>query len=883
MTRRRSGHVCRQAIRAQFLGAGRRYDHCRWLIFRYTCDMLSHAQYFPVSAPLRFRAAFVAFVSLFGLIDLLLLGAGGEIYEHLHLVLDTGNGLLSLMLVLFLLGERYEIRSNVRQYLAIGLAVASTTELLHALVGIEWSGALAWINKYAGTLRPATWPPSTYVLPLAMGWIAWLEHRQSQLRPAQFAIVMIALTIGLLWLSLSLPRYVDTGILGIQRPTQAPLLLLWAGVIVVYWRRRERHPLYEGLALMGGLLFLSDLCMVYSTSPHEKFAMMAHVGKLFAYSFMHWVQMQIGAEDNRVRRLAELDLANEKNQLAAALHELRHQKFALDQHAIVFITDVHGAITYANKQFCQISGYSEAELLGKNPRILNSGTHPREFFRLMWDAIASGEVWRGEICDRAKNGHLFWAAATIVPYLNTQGKPERYISIRSDITARKQAEEEVHQLAFYDPLTNLPNRRLLLDRLHQAMSSSDRRGTRGALIFIDLDHFKTLNDTQGHDIGDLLLIETARRITACVREDDTVARLGGDEFVVVLETLSQHQPEAMMQAELVAEKIRAALEQPYQLKDLTYRSSLSAGVVLFCGHEEALDNLFRHADTAMYQAKAAGRNAIRFYDPAMQAAIEARSTLTAELHLAIEREELRLFYQVQVDSQRRPLGAEVLLRWEHTERGLVSPAQFVPLAEETGLIVPMGLWVLRTACAQLRHWQADPLRRTLQLAVNVSARQFRQPDFVAQIARVLQESGVNPELLKLELTESIVLENVEETINKMREIKRLGVTFSMDDFGTGYSSLQYLKRLPLSQIKIDQSFVRDIATDPNDAAIVQTIIVMGAAMGLSVIAEGVETLEQAEFLQSRGCPFFQGYLFGKPAPIGEFERVVEDLTAGQRH
>jgi len=440
-----------------------------------------------------------------------------------------------------------------------------------------------------------------------------------------------------------------------------------------------------------------------------------------------------------------------------------------------------------------------------------------------------------------------------------------------DISSRKLAEQKIHQLAFYDDLTGLPNRRLLLDRLGKALAVSERNERYGALMFLDLDNFKTLNDTKGHDVGDLLLVEVAERLHRCVREGDSVARLGGDEFVVVLEMLSSERSEAAKQAEAVGVKICAALNQPYQLGKHVHHATSSVGVVMFKGYQESLDNLLKYADTAMYQAKGAGRNALRFYDPEMQAALEMRSELEIELHGALEKQQFRMFYQVQVDSLRRPIGAEVLLRWEHPERGLVSPIQFIPLAEETGLIVPIGLWVLQMACAQLKKWQDDVLTRDLTLAVNVSARQFNQPDFVEQVQRAILESGAKPSHLKLELTESIVLKNAEASINKMREIKLLGVTFSMDDFGTGYSSLQYLKRLPLDQIKIDQSFVRDITTDPNDAAIVRTVIAMSESLGLNVIAEGVETQEQLEFLDMRGCHAFQGYLFSKPVPLQQFE------------
>lgn len=474
---------------------------------------------------------------------------------------------------------------------------------------------------------------------------------------------------------------------------------------------------------------------------------------------------------------------------------------------------------------------------------------------------------------RADNGQDFHAEV-LLNAMVLGGKSVLQATVRN-ITERKQNEQQIHQLAFYDALTQLPNRRLLMDRLKQAFAVSERNGQHGAIMFLDLDHFKKLNDTRGHEMGDLLLVEVAARLSSCVRDGDTVARLGGDEFVVVLETLSMDAHKAAAQAERVAEKMQTALNQPYQLKNSTYHTTPSIGIAMFKGHQDGVDDLLKFADIAMYQAKTAGRNAIRFHDPVTQSAIAARADMESELRVALKERQFQLYYQIQVDSLLRPLGAEVLLRWMHPVRGVISPVKFIPLLEESGLIVPVGLWVLQAACEQLRIWQGNPLMRDLTLAVNVSAKQFRQRDFVARVQRVLQESGAKPSHLKLELTESVVLENVENTIAKMRELKLLGVSFSMDDFGTGYSSLQYLKQLPLDQIKIDRSFVREIASDMNDAAIVQAIIAMSDALGLRVIAEGVETEEQSEFLDKHGCHAFQGFLYGKPMPLKEFEASLQ--------
>ncbi|MDP2828901.1 MAG: EAL domain-containing protein [Sulfuricellaceae bacterium] len=545
----------------------------------------------------------------------------------------------------------------------------------------------------------------------------------------------------------------------------------------------------------------------------------------------------------------------------------------------VVLTDADANIIEINPAFTRITGYSIDEIRGKNPRLLASGRHDRNFYLELWREIVADGRWQGEIWNRCKNGEVYLEWLSINSVKDKTGRVVNYVGILSDISKQKNDEEKIHQLSFYDSLTDLPNRRYLLERLQQAMAIGARSKQYGAVLLVDLDNFKTLCDTKGHDIGDKLLIEVAQRLASCVNNEYLVARLGGDEFVIMLETLSLDASEAVAQSEVVAEKIHSALNQPYRLNEHGYHGTPSIGIVQFCGHQDSLDDVLKHADTAMYQAKKAGRNAIRFYDPAIQAAIEARADLETELRLALDNQQFCLHYQIQVNDLSRPVGAEALLRWAHPERGLISPAQFIPLCEETGLIAPIGLWVLQTACAQLRAWQDGVLTRELVLAVNVSAKQFRQADFVSRVRQVLQESAAKPSRLKLELTESMVLENVEDTISKMQELKNLGVGFAMDDFGTGYSSLQYLKRLPLDQIKIDQSFVRDIATDPNDAVIVHTIIAMTQTLGFNVIAEGVETEAQHRFLSQCGCHAFQGYLFSKPVPLGQFETLLHKPDA----
>ena len=557
--------------------------------------------------------------------------------------------------------------------------------------------------------------------------------------------------------------------------------------------------------------------------------------------------------------------------------ELRISATAFESQESMLITDAYGVILRVNKAFTESTGYAAEEVIGRTPNLLKSGRHDADFYRKMWEEINRTGTWQGEIWDRRKNGDIYPKWLTISAVKGDDGIVTHYVGSHIDITERKAAEEQIRQLAFHDPLTRLPNRQLLLDRLKQSLASNARSGRKGALLFIDLDNFKTLNDTLGHLMGDLLLQQVAERLAKCVREGDTVARLGGDEFVVMLEAMGEQAIEAAEQAEAVGKKILASLSQPHQLDTNIFRSSGSIGATVFSGDAQEAEELLKQADIAMYQAKKFGRNTLRFFDHKMQDAINARAELEDELHKALESRQFQLYYQIQVDNSGRAFGAEALIRWIHPKHGLVSPAQFIPLAEETGLILPIGIWVLESACAQLNSWASDEQTQSLTLAVNISARQFHQTDFVDQVRAAVQRNMINPNLLKLELTETMLLEDIEDTIATMNALKTIGVRLSLDDFGTGYSSLQYLKRLPLNQIKIDQSFVRDIATDANGAAIVQTIIAMAETLGLDVIAEGVETEGQHEFLNLRGCHAFQGYLFGKPKPIEQFET---SLTQG---
>lgn len=544
----------------------------------------------------------------------------------------------------------------------------------------------------------------------------------------------------------------------------------------------------------------------------------------------------------------------------------------------IVVTDESNLIVDVNPAFTRIAGYTLDEVIGKDPNILKSGHHDVKFYQEMWRAILNEGHWNGEICDKRKDGVIYIKDLHITVLRRSDGSVYRYVAQFSDITEKKQKDELIYWQANYDPLTSLPNRRLLNDRLGHALAASKRNGLYGALMFIDLDKFKTLNDTLGHEYGDMLLVEVAKRLKSCVRDVDSVARLGGDEFVVLLESLSSDSENATQESAQIAEKIRATLAAPYQLNQHEYHSSPSIGVYLCCGNnaDESADDMLKRADMAMYQAKESGRNAVRFFDPRMQQSVETRAALESDLRRAIPDKQLRLFYQIQLDLDLCPVGAEALIRWEHPARGMVSPAYFIPVAEGSPLILEIGRWVLDTACQQIAAWSHSEQTRNLVLAINISAQQFKQPDFVEQVSAMIQKYSIEPSRLKLELTESVALDDIDSVVEKMLALRQvLGVTLSLDDFGTGYSSLSYLKRLPLDQIKIDQSFVRDLTTDPSDAVMVKTIIDMAQNFGLNVIAEGVETEAQFNFLKENGCMAFQGYFFSKPVPIEQFEALLK--------
>lgn len=571
-----------------------------------------------------------------------------------------------------------------------------------------------------------------------------------------------------------------------------------------------------------------------------------------------------GLEDEIVRRTHEI--AGSQSKLRATLEAIPDVMLEVDLLGNIY--DYHAP--QSNTDFPPADRF-----LGKNAGDVFSTTIARNLLAALQEADQNGNSQGSEFELETGQG-TSWFETSLSKKIHQQQVDTRFIVLFRNVTQRKTSEVEINKLAFYDPLTNLPNRRLMLDRLRQALAASARTGSMGALFFIDLDNFKTLNDTQGHDMGDLLLQQVAHRLSQSIRQGDTVARLGGDEFVVMIGELNHQRDDAAAQAETIGEKLLQAINQPYRLANVDFLITPSIGVTLYTNHEQSTDELLKQADMAMYQAKSAGRNTLRFFDPAMQAVITARVGLEADIRLGILKGEFQLYYQPQINRAGQLMGAEVLLRWPHPTRGLVSPGEFIPMAEDTGLILALGNWVLETACTQLAQWAQHAATQHLTLSVNVSSRQFRQPDLVPYVLDLLTYTQANPRRLKLELTESLLIDDVEDTKAKMVALKQHGVGFSLDDFGTGYSSLSYLKRLPLDQLKIDQSFVRDLMTDANDAAIALAVITLGHSLGLAVIAEGVETQDQQDFLHSQGCDAYQGFLLGRPMPLAQFELILAE-------
>lgn len=766
------------------------------------------------------------------------------------------------------------------------------------------------LKKVALTLVPLIIGPAAFIWGLIY---FWLGHPRSGAIPMSYAIISAG----------SLVYYLRTQRTGFLQNSQLvlvlvlPYLLMWslggfaAGSMVMLWAiftpvaalmfmdKRAAAAWFGGylvLLLISGLI---DERVAATTVPLPDLARaifyLLNVGCVSAGLYL-LVSSSINEEKRAIAQLLQAQneiLASRENmeqrvfertrELQESESTLRQMADELRLSASVFTNSSEGVviadaalrIVLVNPAFTDITGFAAQDVVGKSPEFLRSDRHPEAFYRTILQQLKSQGSWRGEVWHPCGHGddRLAWLTLNGIP--GAGGGAVRYVALFHDITEERRKDEHIRQLAFYDSLTNLPNRRMLLDRLRLALSNEGRSGQKGALVFLDLDNFKRINDSLGHFYGDQLLQEVAQRLSGCLRAGDTVARLGGDEFVVMLPDLGRDAEGAALRADAAGKKILEALSAPYELGNHTTRCTPSIGIALFGAADDTLEDVLRRADLAMYQAKAAGRNAIRFFDPELQAITAARAELEAALSEGLRSGQITVHFQPQVDGQGRVTGAEVLARWQHPQRGAVPPSEFIPLAESTGLIVPLGQQVLELACRQLQRWAERPQTSGLTLSVNISVHQFLDATFLDHFVAILQRTGADPRKLKLEVTESLLLQNVESVIDKMTRLKEMGVGFSIDDFGTGYSSLSYLKKLPLDQLKIDQTFVRDMLTDRNDAEIVRTIIALARGLELTVIAEGVELPGQHAALAEYGCQAFQGYLFGRPVPIEDFDAQLE--------
>ena len=660
------------------------------------------------------------------------------------------------------------------------------------------------------------------------------------------------------------------------------------GCLFAYISKHKNMPLdWFKLYVFGMLIQISVLgCMLIFPENLRYKAIDATILPLILIFPICTMLVGLILKRQRDRRKAECALTESQKLLNREQSLMRGLIDSLPD--LISFKDAQGRYLGCNRAFERYSGLTEQELKGKLDQELTGNFKPSNIDGLdEQKIISSGKVYYEDEWVIYPDGGKVLHETIKKSFDGLDGTRYGLMSVSRDITERKKHEEEIRQLAFYDPLTKLPNRRMLQDRLQIMLTARSRDEKFNALFFIDLDDFKTINDTQGHIMGDQLLIAVASRIQDSIREEDLVARIGGDEFVVMIANIDEDEVTASHLAEEIAEKIRLSICKPNKLSvkdnsgnknELVFYCTPSVGISIFKSNLTSHDDILKQADVALYQAKAAGRNTIRFFDPAMQLTLEKNAAILAELHQAIDNCELELYYQIQVDETKGIQGAEVLLRWLHPTRGMVSPLDFIPLAEESGLIIPIGNWVLESACQQLKVWETLPNRESWQISVNVSALQFQQDNFVEIVQNIISSKKINPCCLKLELTESMVLQNVDVIIDKMQRLNQLGIDFSMDDFGTGYSSLSCLKRLPLKQLKIDQSFVRDITTDADDAAIVRAIINLSSSLNYDVIAEGVETNEQRQFLFNNGCSQYQGFLFSRPVPIAEFEKLVSSKT-----
>jgi len=587
----------------------------------------------------------------------------------------------------------------------------------------------------------------------------------------------------------------------------------------------------------------------------------------------HQGEATLDANGNVSRITGTIQDITERRQAEEGMRQL---SLAVEQTAdSIMITDAEGIIEYVNPAFELITGYSKADAIGQTPRILKSNRQGKVFYHRLWTHILAGKVFSDVVINRRKDGKMYYEEKTITPQKNSQGFITHFIATGKDITERMETQQRLHHLAHHDSLTGLPNRVLLQDRINQAIARMRWHKRNVGILFLDVDRFKIVNDSLGHDVGDHVLGEIAERFSACIRDGDTVARLGGDEFAIVLNDISSKEDVAPL-----ADKLIETLIKPFLFKDHEFYVSSSIGIAMYPNDGDDTQTLLKKADIAMYHAKANGGNSYYFYSDESDIKENDRLSLESKLRHAMDRGEFSLHYQAQMDLETHEIiGREALLRWAHPDFPDISPLQFIPLLEETGLIIPIGEWVLHTACLDEMHRQKAGLKKH-RVSVNISIRQFQQSNFIDMLQRVIKETGIDPEYLELELTESLLIHNIVETAKLLHKLHDLGVMLSIDDFGTGYSSMNYLKRLPFDRLKIDQSFVRDITKNKDDAAIATAIITLAHSMDLKVIAEGVETFEQLDHLKQEGCDIIQGYLCSRPIPFDDvnvFEEIGEEI------
>ncbi len=563
-------------------------------------------------------------------------------------------------------------------------------------------------------------------------------------------------------------------------------------------------------------------------------------------------------------------------EIHAISSHLSNQKKALDEHAIVSITDRDGIIKEINENFCQVFDIESKKVIGQVFNFFNESKDHKKLYKKINETIFSGKVWRGEVYEKLKNGKTIWIDQSIIPFMDNTGKIYQFVTIGTDISSRKKAENEIEYQAYHDVLTDLPNRRLLIDRLEQSVNLCKHHGHYGALMFLDLDRFKNINDSLGHYVGDSLLKEISKTLLSCVSSDETIARLGGDEFIILIPEVNDNIQSATLMLQHKVDEIHEKLNKTHNIKGHDLHVSCSIGIMIFPDGNNQTADILQHADIALHKAKEAGRNCSRFFDVTMQADAARRLSIENDLRFALLNNEFKLFFQTQHKHDGTLVGAETLLRWQHSEKGLISPAEFIPVAEDTGAIIQIGVWIFETTFKKINDWyhhlgEEENFRR---ISINVSPLQFKQADFVDLVFRLLKKTSVDPSRIEFEITEGMLVDNIEDTILKINRLKDRGISFSIDDFGTGYSSLSYLNRLPLEKVKIDQSFVRDIHLNKNNETIVQTIIYMAHKLNMKVIAEGVETKEELDCLYSLGCLNYQGYYFNMPMSLERFEKSL---------